>query len=95
MRGQGIAVAAFCFLLALAASASAECAWMLWVEAPTGSDCQRRADDLNAFELTMHRVQGTSHEAHDAYSCQSCTVDPRPEGALLHEGTDPRGPKGK
>jgi len=98
--------------LALATSAPAECAWMLWVEAPSGSDqwsvasvpqsrftakedCQRRADDLNAFELTMHRVQGTSGEAHDAYSCQPCTVDPRPEGALLHENTDPRGPKGK
>jgi hypothetical protein len=99
-------------LLTLATSAFAEGAWVLWVEAPTGSDqwsvasapqsrftakedCQRRADDLNAFELTMHRVQGTNGEAHDAYSCQPCTVDPRPEGALLHEGTDPRGPKGK
>ena len=57
-------------------------------------DCQRRADDLNAFELTMHRVQGTTGDAQDAYSCQPCTVDPRPEGALRHEGPDPRGPKG-
>lgn len=61
----------------------------------TKGDCQRRADDLNAFELTMHRMQGTGGEAHDAYSCQPCTVDPRPEGALLYEGVAPSGPKGR
>ncbi len=33
----------------------------------------------------MHRMQGTRGEAHDAYSCQPCSVDPRPEGALLYE----------
>jgi hypothetical protein len=105
-----IMLASFCSLLGVAASASGECAWVLWVEAPTGSDqwsiaavpqsrftvkgdCQRRADDLNAFELTMHRMQGTGGEAHDAYSCQPCTVDPRPEGALLYEGAEPRAPK--
>jgi hypothetical protein len=93
-------------------SAHAECAWVLWVEAPTGSDqwsiatvpqsrftskehCQRSADDLNVFELTLHKMQRTGGEAHDAYSCQPCTVDPRPEGALVYEGVTPRGPKGK
>ena len=93
-------------------SASAECPWVLWVEAPVGSDqwsiasvpqtrftaskdCQRSADDLNAFERTMGQMHGTGGEARDEFSCLPCTVDPRPEGALLHEGATPRGPKGK
>ena len=99
-----------CGLVASASPPAPECAWVLWVETPTGSDqwnvasvpqsrfaakgdCQRRADDLNAFELTMHRMQGSRGEAHDAYSCQPCTVDPRPEGAILYEGVGPRSPK--
>src|SRR5215470_8781957 len=99
-------------LLALTTSAYAECAWTLWVEAPTGSDlwsvanvpqsrfaaredCQRRAADLNAFEETMHRMQGASGAARDVYSCYPCTVDPRPEGALRYEGAIPPGLKGK
>jgi hypothetical protein len=89
----------------------AECEWVLWVEAPVGSDqwsvpsvpqsrftarenCQRFADDLNTLELNMHKMQGMSGAARDEFSCFPCTVDPRPEGALLHEGANPRGPKG-
>jgi hypothetical protein len=100
------------FLLLVPATASAECPWVLWVEAPVGSDqwsiasvpqprftaskdCQRFADDLNAFELSMHKMQGSGGEARDEFSCLPCTLDPRPEGALLHEGATPPGPKGK
>ena len=105
-------VLALVSLLALATSAYAECAWVLWVETPTGSDqwsvasvpqsrftaradCQRHADDLNAFEETMHRMHGAGGDARDAYRCQPCSVDPRPEGALRYEGAAPRGPKWK
>jgi hypothetical protein len=57
--------------------------------------CQRQADDLNAFELTVARMQRAGGDAHDTFTCFPCTVDPRPESAVLHEGVDPRGPKGK
>jgi len=62
---------------------------------PAKEDCQRRADDLSAFESTLHRMHGTGGEAHDAYSGQPCTVDPRPEGALLYEGVDPPRTRGR
>ena len=100
------------FLLLAPVMAFGEGAWVLWVEAPVGSDqwsiasvpqtrftaskdCQRFADELNAFDLTMHKMQGASGEARSEFSCLPSTVDPRPDGALLHEGTTPHGPKGK
>lgn len=56
------------------------------------NECQRLADDLSKFELTIAKMQGATGEANDAFSCLPCTVDPRAEGALLHDTID-RGPK--
>jgi len=69
-------------------------------ESPPGSlhtrkECERQADNLIAFERTVARMQRVSCDTIDAFSCLPCTVDPRPEGALLHDNADPRGPKGK
>ena len=56
-------------------------------------ECQRQADDLNALELTMIKGEFATGATHDVFTCFPCTVDPRPEGALLHEGFDPRAPE--
>ena len=58
-------------------------------------DCQRQADGLNSFELTVAKMQGATGNARDAFSCLPCTVDPRPEGALVPDTIDPRGLKGR
>src|SRR4029453_185678 len=61
----------------------------------TEEECQRQADNLNAFELTMVKAQRAGRDARDVFTCFPCGVDPRPEAALLHEGAGPRGSKGK
>jgi hypothetical protein len=80
-------------------NASAAEKWVLWVEAPAGSDqwsvasippskftakddCERRARYLNESERAIARMQRTTGESGDAFSCLPDTVDPRPEGAL-------------
>ncbi len=54
-----------------------------------GSDRQRSANDLNAFEVTMHKMQRTGGGAHDAYSCQPRTVDPSTGGSIAIRGRRP------
>jgi hypothetical protein len=87
-------------------SASAECPWVLWVEAPVGSDqwsiasvpqtrftasndCQRFADDLNAFERTRARCTGRA-----ATPATSSAVS-RAQSIRDRKDPHPRGPKGK
>ena len=42
-------------------------------------ECERHADDLNSFELTVARMERASGGARDVYSCFPCRIDPRPE----------------
>ena len=73
----------------------AEPAWRLWVEAPLGSDqwsagknfvakdeCDKHAQKLNDFELTMARTEHMTGDSRDLFTCLPDTVDPRPEAAL-------------
>jgi hypothetical protein len=92
-----------CGSFLFAASVRADCPWVLWVEAPVGTDqwsvaqvpearfglkpdCERQAQALNAFEALVASGERHSGPARDQFSCLPCTVDPRPESALLHEG---------
>ena len=45
-------------------------------------ECERRARYLNESERAIARMQRTTGESGDAFSCLPDTVDPRPEGAL-------------
>ena len=57
-------------------------------------ECERQADALNTFERTIAKMERVSGDTTDVFSCLPCTVDPRPEGALLHDTQGPQGPKG-
>jgi hypothetical protein len=48
----------------------------------TRDECDRRARNFNETVELVGRMEGTTGDARDVFSCLPDTVDPRPEGAL-------------
>jgi hypothetical protein len=45
-------------------------------------ECERQAQKLNEFEMTMAKMERMTGDSRDLFTCLPDTVDPRPEGAL-------------
>ena len=90
-------------LLAWAATASAECAWMLWAEARTPSGdtttVVSASETKQACERSLKEILVRA-EANQAYLVRKHTSEVLVPGSItryicLPDTVDPRGPKGK
>ncbi len=91
---------AFCVLTS-AATASAECAWVLWTERPTRSDQWSLSGTRGAFETKKECDQaariGNEVEAKALGAAQKQRRTPEPSAlyTCFPDTVDPRGSKGK
>jgi hypothetical protein len=101
-RGRiGIMLASLCSLLGVAAPASAECAWVLWMESPVHSKqwSLRYPYDSPAFETKKECDRAAQHaEAIQTSGLTDATkrglpLEPRSWYVCLPDTVDPRGPK--
>ena len=93
-RWQYVILATLCCLPALAASASAECAWVLWEEVPSASGSWSLDMGKESAFLTKAACEKRLKARIRAFA-EAPTGGARPFLRCLPDTVDPRGPKGK